>query len=151
MIEIRKLTDIDSLLSWRREVIGAVFSTVPDDELMRANRDYYAHAVVNGEHYAVTAALDGTEAGCGSICFGEELPSPENPGGKCAYIMNIYVRPSYRRHGVATAIVGHLVRKARRLECDKIYLESTPQAAPMYRRAGFENLHEMMIYGKTDN
>ncbi len=26
----------------------------------------------------------------------EELPSPDNPSGKCAYLMNIYVREAFR-------------------------------------------------------
>ena len=38
--------------------------------------------------------------GCGGICLYQEMPSPDNPSGGCAYLMNIYTRPEFRGQGV---------------------------------------------------
>ena len=144
MIEIQPVTDIAALLRWRREVIEHVFGVEPSVELMEANRRYYAEAVSAGSHYACVATVDGREAGCGAICLSRELPSPDNLGGRCAYLMNIYVREDFRNHGVAHLIVSFLVDKARALDCGKIYLETTDSGRPVYASLGFRDMPDMM-------
>ena len=44
------------------------------------------------------ALAEGKDAGCGMVLYHDELPSPDNPSGRCAYLMNIYVRSGFRRH-----------------------------------------------------
>ena len=71
------------------------------------------------------AEYDGVECGCGAVCFTEELPSPNNPTGRCAYLMNIYVRELFRNKSIAHHIITRLVDEARGRGCGKIYLETT--------------------------
>lgn len=144
MIAIRPLTDLDDLLRWRAEVVEHVFGGAPGAELMEANRGYYGRHVAGGSHLAFLALVDGKEAGCGSLCLSEELPSPDNPSGRCAYLMNIYVRRPFRRHGVAHAVVERLVEEARARGCGKIYLEATPDGRPVYASLGFRDMEGMM-------
>ncbi|MCM1337536.1 MAG: GNAT family N-acetyltransferase [Candidatus Amulumruptor caecigallinarius] len=141
---ILPVTSINRLMEWRVEVIRAVFGVEPSPRLIDANRDYYMRQVSCGDHFAVEARIGGEPAGCGAICFSRELPSPDNPDGLCAYLMNIYVRPARRSQGVATAIVSHLVQEARARGCDKIYLETTDAAHSLYCRLGFQDLPGMM-------
>lgn len=147
MTELRRLTDIDELMAWRREVIATVFDVEPDAALAEANRLYYLRHLADGTHVAYVALHDGREAGCGSICLTDELPSPDNPTGRCAYLMNIYVRRGFRKHGVAHDIVRRLVGDAMSRGCGKIYLESTDMAKPLYREIGFHPMENMMKYG----
>ena len=144
MIELKQMSDLDQLLAWRREVIENVFDTIPSDELMEQNRDFYIRHLADGSHLAFLALEDGEEAGCGAVCLTEELPSPDNHSGKCAYIMNIYVREKFREQGVAHAIVIRLIEEAKKRGADKIYLETTPQARPVYESIGFHDLPDMM-------
>lgn len=146
MIELRDITDIDSLMKWRREVILNVFGMAATDTLLNANHDYYLRHIPDGSHKAVVASTDGGEVGTGAICLSEELPSPDNPTGKCAYLMNIYVRKQYRNKGIARRIIDHLVDVAKQLGCGKIYLESTDMAKPLYSGLGFTNMENMMKY-----
>ncbi len=37
------------------------------------------------------------------------MPSPDNPSGRCAYLMNIYVREGYRSEGAGKKIVRYLI------------------------------------------
>ena len=81
---------------------------------------------------------------CG-IVIQEDLPSPDNPTGICAYLMNIYVRPPFRKQGVATAIVKRLTAIASDRRAGKIYLETTGMARRMYASVGFSEMDGMMI------
>lgn len=145
-IVVRRADRLHRLLHWRREVLECVFGQPPDDALMLANERYYAQALPSGQHYAVEALCNGLEAGCGSICLSMELPSPDNNSGRCAYLMNIYTRPQFRGKGVATAIVRHLIDKARQDGCDKIFLETTAMGQSLYTEIGFEPLPGIMKF-----
>lgn len=149
MIEYLEITDIETLMCWRAEVITNVFSQIPTPELLAANRHYYERAVPSGKHFAILAKFEGNDSGCGGICLSEELPSPDNPSGRCAYIMNIYVRKPYRLHGIAHSIVRQLIDKARELGCGKIYLETTAEGRPIYESIGFHDMPDMMKYYDT--
>lgn len=150
-LTIKLLDDIDRLMSWRGEVIGEVFGVTPSQELLAANRAYYDTHIPAGGHIAVVAEADGAEAGCGAICLSDELPSPDNASGRCAYLMNIYVRAPYRSRGIGHAIVDHLVETARGLGCDKIYLETTEGARSLYRGLGFDELPGIMKYAHAQD
>lgn len=152
MIELRRVTDIDELMRWREEVISCVFGLSPDATLLDANRKYYERNISAGTHLALVASVGGGDCGCGSICFSTELPSPDNPSGKCAYLMNIYVRPEYRHMGVAHQIVKELVNSAMAHGCDKIYLETTAEGRPVYTSLGFRDMPDLMkYYGQLNN
>lgn len=146
MIELRRERDIDKLREWRREVIENVFGIAPDAALTEANRQYYQKHIADDSHIAYVASRDGYDLGCGAICLADELPSPDNPNGRCAYIMNIYVRAPYRNNGIAHKIVMQLVKDAKSHGCDKIYLETTDMAKPLYSGTGFKDMQNMMKY-----
>lgn len=150
-VTIREITAIPTLMHWRKEVIENVFGVVPSKRLLVANRQYYLKHIADGSHIAVVADVDGEDAGCGAICLSEELPSPDNPSGRCAYLMNIYVRDEFRLHGVGHFIVRWLVEKARELGCDKIYLETTDGARSLYKSVGFKELPGIMKYADVQN
>ncbi|MCD7708701.1 MAG: GNAT family N-acetyltransferase [Clostridiales bacterium] len=149
MIVIDRCTNIDLLMKWRMEVLHCVFS-IPDDadtsELEMENRRYYEQNIAGEGHIACVAYEDGEAAGCGSICLYDEMPSPDNPSGRCAYLMNIYVREPFRGHGIGRSIVDWLVDRARERGITKIYLETTPGARRLYRETGFNDMEDMMIW-----
>lgn len=139
--------DLEMLMKWRMEVLREVFSVPADqpmDELDRENRRYYERMLQNGGHIACFACVDGEAAGCGGICIYEEMPSPDNPCGKCAYLMNIYTRPRFRRQGVGEAVVRWLAGQASQLGISKIYLESSEAGLGLYKRLGFVPMQNMM-------
>lgn len=146
MIELRSITDTDKLMAWRKEVIENVFGIEADETLVEANRRYYQQHIAEGSHIAYIALHDGEEVGCGAICLSDELPSPDNRTGRCAYLMNIYVRQAFRNRGIAHNIVRHLVNDALSRGCGKIYLETTSMAEPIYREIGFTHMDNLMKY-----
>lgn len=156
MLERVEPEDIGLLIDWRMEVLHAVFAEFENktntqvdwDALREANLAYYMRALTDGTHIACFALPKqlgpNTPIGCGSICLHEELPSPDNPSGKCAYLMNMYTRPEYRGNGVAGAIVEWVVDQARAAGAQKIYLETTPDGRGVYERAGFADFPDLM-------
>lgn len=151
MTELYKIDDIDRLMMWRAEVIRNVFETEADPSLLDANRQYYLRHIPDKSHIAFVACHDGEECGCGSICLSDELPSPDNPSGKCAYLMNIYVREAFRKHGIAHKIVSRLIEEAKKHNCGKIYLETTADGKSVYTSLGFRDMPDMMKYYDTEN
>ncbi len=149
-IQIRQadLSELDLLVKWRMEVLQEVF---PDsayaslEELAKENRSYYEQALPAGRHIACFACLNGEIVGCGGLCLYQEMPSPDNPSGQCAYLMNIYCRPNYRQQGVGEAIVRWLVDRAKERQISKIYLETSDIGRSLYEKIGFSDLPDMMI------
>lgn len=149
-MEIREISDIKELMDWRREVLAHVFGHQPDDDLLAANETYYLRHIPDGSHRAFVARTADCDCGCGAICLYDELPSPDNPGGRCAYLMNIYVRQPFRNNGIAHAILNRLITEAEKIGCTKIYLETTPDGRPVYTSIGFRDMPDMMKYDTTD-
>lgn len=149
-MKLVQLTDIDTLMCWRREVIREVFGVDSDETLDAASRNYYIRNVGSGGHFAIVAKVGEQDAGCGALCFQSELPSPDNPSGLCAYLMNIYVREPFRGRGVGRAVVARLLEEARRRGCAKISLETTASGRQLYEHSGFVPANDMMIYDKNN-
>jgi GNAT superfamily N-acetyltransferase len=147
-LNIESITDINVAMSWRMEVLHCVFN-IPEDadttSLYRENRNYYLQHLTEGTHTACIASMNGMQVGCGGLCYHDEMPSPDNPNGRCAYLMNIYVRPQYRRQNIAHSIIRWLVGEALGRGVKKIYLESTPAGYPVYESMGFREMKDMMI------
>lgn len=139
--------DLDRLIEWRMEVLHEVFSIPKEQEtgeLEKANRNYYHTMLKNGGHIACFAYCKDEIVGCGGICIYREMPSPDNPSGCCAYLMNIYTRPQYRGQGIGKKVVSWLIQQAREKGITKIYLETSECGYSLYREMGFTDMHGYM-------
>ncbi len=142
-----EIKDIDLLLKLRMEVLATVFreerkniSDADWEDIEKQNRRYYEAQLEGNGHKACVAYVDGELAGCGGICLYDEMPSPDNRSGRCAYLMNIYVREEFRRRGLAKNICAFLIEIAREFGAEKIYLESSQMAVGLYKSIGFEDM-----------
>ncbi len=148
-IEIRKaeLSDLELLLKWRMTVLREVFAIPadsPTEELEQENRRYYRTAIPAGSHIACFAYADHQIVGCGGMCIYREMPSPDNPDGRCAYLMNIYTRLEVRKQGVGEIIINWLVGQATTRGISKIYLETSEAGKSLYEKIGFVSMPDMM-------
>ncbi len=147
LIREASIDDIDTLIEWRMEVLSCVFANhFPTDPqpLRQANLSYYERALRDGSHIACFAEQDGEIVGCGGLCLYDEMPSPDNPTGHCAYLMNIYVRPEHQGHGIGKRIVRWLVGAALSRGIKKIYLETSEAGRLLYSILGFSDMKDMM-------
>lgn len=148
--------ELETVLIWRMETLREVFAPVDhliDDAEWAAieenTRAYYRQTMQSGEHIAYLAQIDGVIVGCGGVCVHRELPSPDNLGGGCAYLMNIYTKARYRGHGVATALIRHMIEQAQAQGISKIYLETSFDAERLYRSMGFRDMDGYMMLGES--
>lgn len=152
-IEIQRgtLGNLELLMEWRMRVLHEVFSVPPDDlmtELERENRNYYQTALPAETHIACFACVSRQIVGCG-VCIYQEMPSPDNHSGQCAYLMNIYTLPDFRGQGVGRAVVRWLVEQAEQRGITKIYLETSESGRPLYQELGFTDMGGYMYRKKT--
>lgn len=150
-IKIKKaaLADIELLMQWRMTVLHEVFATPDSDpmlELAQANRLYYQAALPTEGHIACFAYAGNTIIGCGGVCLYQEMPSPDNPTGGCAYLMNIYTCPEFRRQGIGRQVVAWLIQQAGQRGFTKIYLETSACGQPLYREMGFVDMQGYMQF-----
>lgn len=128
-LKIERVRSLEQQLRWRAEVLKELFGTTADAALLKACAKYYDYHSADGTHIALEAQLpdaDGrlTAVGCGGVCFYEELPSEANPTGRCAVIVNVYVREPYRHSGIGGDITRALVDLAKFRGCGRITFES---------------------------
>lgn len=94
-------------------------------------RATYARAVTGPNHSFLVAELDGRSV-VGYAGFWVE--------GKQAHIAKLAVHPDYRRRGIGSVLLEHLLDQVRRLGLPRAYLEvrrSNVVAQELYRRFGF--------------
>ena len=148
-IEKASLQELEELMAWRIEVLHEVFGIAAGTDisaLEQANKEYYERVLACGEHIACFARYGGQRVGCGGLCLQCEMPSPDNPTGRCAYLMNIYIRPPYRRLHIGSAIVSWLLEQAKRQGAGKIYLETSEMGRTMYEKLQFKEMKGLMKY-----
>jgi GNAT superfamily N-acetyltransferase len=98
---------------------------------------FLAH-VADPDGVVFVADADGELAGCASLWFRPRL----NWISLEAWLPDLYVRPAYRRQGVATALIDACSAEARRRGCHSLKLESGHERTdshPLYERYGFEH------------
>jgi ribosomal protein S18 acetylase RimI-like enzyme len=143
------LSDLDLLMEWRMRVIREVFAIEEDADLSaiwKSNKAYYKKHLADNTHTACFAVdqKSGTIVGCGAVCYQEEMPSPDNPTGTNAYLMNIYALPEVRGAGIGKRMIAFLIADARKRGAEKIYLESTEAAKKLYYKIGFGDMSDYM-------
>jgi GNAT superfamily N-acetyltransferase len=62
-----------------------------------------------------------------------------------AYLLNFYVDPAFRGHGLAHALLKTAVGEARRRGIKVVSLHASKFGRPLYERNGFEATNEMIL------
>ena len=87
--------------------------------------DGYARSMADGEIFEV-AVLDGAIIGFCGIKLGE--------------ICGLYVDPDHMRRGVATQLLSHALAWMDTQGCERVKIEASLTALPLYLRHGFRNV-----------
>ncbi|MBO5031516.1 MAG: GNAT family N-acetyltransferase [Lachnospiraceae bacterium] len=141
------LEDIDELVRTRIIVLRAANKLSEDEDMSFVEQEsyaYYRRALETGEHIAYFVYDNGTFIGAGGVSFYQVMPTFHNPGGKKAYIMNMYTAPEYRRQGIAFHTLDLLVKAVRERGVSQIALEATDMGRPLYEKYGFVKMENEM-------
>ena len=143
------VSDLDILVKSRIEVLRVANGLSGETDMSLVEQEtavYYKNCFIADEHVAYLVYYGEALVGCGGISFYKVMPTFCTPSGECAYIMNMYTKPEYRRKGVAIKTLDLLVNEARRRGVAKITLEATASGKPLYERYGFVPMNDEMIY-----
>jgi len=100
-------------------------------------RYWIEDALRDGRLQAWLAELDGRVVGSVAVNPYPHLPSASYPGGMGWYVLNVYVRPDWRRGGIGHALLDTVGAAAREQGVDMLNLHATASARTLYERLGF--------------
>jgi ribosomal protein S18 acetylase RimI-like enzyme len=83
------------------------------------------------EHHSVPIAAIG-------LVIHSVPPSPRNPIGKVAYIMNLVTLPEHRRLGIAKRLLSHVLDIIQSEGILKVSLHASCEGKPLYEQLGFK-------------
>ena len=145
--EYKKATieELDELVRTRIIVLRAANKLSDEEDMSEVEKqscEYYKRALRTGEHIAYLVYDNGRFIGAGGVSFYQVMPTYHNPGGRKAYIMNMYTAPEYRRQGIARRTLDLLVAEAKGQGVSQISLEATEMGRPLYEKYGFSAMQD---------
>lgn len=76
--------------------------------------------------------------GCGFLLITEKPANPSFINGLTGTVLNVYVKPEYRRQGIAKKMMDNLLSDAKEMGLDYVELKATEQGRGLYESLGFE-------------
>jgi GNAT superfamily N-acetyltransferase len=100
-------------------------------------RNWFKEKIANGDFSAILAVVGDEVIASSGLVVHEHPPGIMIPNGREAYIMNMYTRPQWRGHGIATEIFRKLLDVAREKDCTRVALHALPMGRAIYEKEGF--------------
>lgn len=149
-INIRRVEslDMEALIEWRLRAIREIHRLPQsyDMTLLRdANLEYYRENLPTGDHIACFSYSRTKITGIGGLCLSRKIPTPDNPTGIYATIVNVYVSPKRRNRGIAHAIVRWLIDQARERGITKIRIDAEIEARRLFESIGFVSNNDALV------
>lgn len=107
---------------------------------------YVREANARGDFEAWIAEVDGVVAGGVGLLWEHVPPTVRNLSGKQAYILAVYVRPEFRRRGIAHSLIEAALAYAREHGADVVSLHYSPAGKGLYEKFGFRPSPEMRLF-----
>jgi GNAT superfamily N-acetyltransferase len=138
---IRRATpaDLESLVRLRLALFGELHGAhwEPPLELVEETHLYLEANLPQGAFLAWVAEADGAIVSTSGLVLFERPPTPDNPTGVDAYVMNTFTVPKWRGRGLAGALLRELIAYVRTTAARRIWLYATEAGRPVYAAAGF--------------
>jgi Acetyltransferases len=134
------LRDAELLAELRCEMLfgGEGPETPERNQMTELTKHFFEQMLSNGTTAAFLAEEEGIPVGTGAINYFLLPPNDWCPSGITAYVGNMFVRPEFRRRGIASALLKMLLEDAKARGCERIILNPTAEGMPLYRKFGFE-------------
>jgi GNAT superfamily N-acetyltransferase len=130
--------DVEALAILRREFLIEVADAQPDDaSILPRLRNWFQEKLANGHFCAILACAGDEVIASSGLVVHEHPPGIMIPNGREAYIMNMYTKPNWRGHGIATIIFRKLLDIARQKNCSRVALHALPLGRAIYEKEGF--------------
>jgi GNAT superfamily N-acetyltransferase len=101
--------------------------------------------LISGSYSGVLAEVGGRVIGGAGVTWQSLPPSPRTLSMVRAYILNVYVEPAQRGHGLAGLLIELLLAECRALGVDHVTLHASDAGRRTYERLGFGPTNEMRL------
>ena len=78
------------------------------------------------------------------------VPRPSWLNNAYGYISNVYTQPAYRRRGIGSQLMQHVLNWAKHQEIDVLVVRISEESVTFYERAGFTAKNEWMEFPVKD-
>lgn len=101
--------------------------------------DYFYSALEAGLFIAVIAEYNKRPIGFGGMVVQKIPGNFDLIDGKEGYILNMYTIPAFRRNGICSELLQHLVEEGKKLGLKKFFLHASADGIELYKRFGFSD------------
>jgi len=146
-IEYRKLTEyeLDTFIKMRINQLREE-GTKEDVDLYPALNDYYKRHMADGT-FVTWLALDVDKIiGTSGMSFVEKPPYFGCPSGKIGLLSSMFTDKEYRRKGIASELLKHVVDEARNYGCGTVQITASDMGVKLYTAFGFTHNNNFMQY-----
>jgi GNAT superfamily N-acetyltransferase len=105
---------------------------------------YFGGKQTSGSAQLFLAYEGGTPIGCAIISILDHYRRYAF-GTEIGYVNAVYVRPEYRRRGIASELMEHAIAWARERGCSGVRLRASDEGRVLYERLGFREGREMEL------
>jgi ribosomal protein S18 acetylase RimI-like enzyme len=139
--------DLHLLLEHRLAMIAEMFPRLSYDavEEMREPNRVWLERHFGRDFNAYLAYRVHEIAGSAAVLWFDHPPTPSNPGGMEAYILNVYTEPAWRRRGVARNLVDRILTEARSRGVRRVWLRTSDDGRPLYMSMGFADSNYLQL------
>jgi GNAT superfamily N-acetyltransferase len=160
---IRRATPADAdIIGMHRAHMFHDMGDIPDHlfaEFQARSRDHLHQMLLRGEYVGWLASPHdslGKIVGGAGVQLRRVSPHPSTgpngePGigeGRHAIVINVYTEPEWRRRGVASMLLKHIIDWSRAEKLDRLVLHASEDGRALYEKLGFEATNEMKFVGK---
>lgn len=135
-------------LDWRETVLAEVFAEMPPPEgvELRLRNQEYIQKHLEDDSCVLCFAREGERiVGCGGACLWDAMPAPDNPTGRIAFLMSIFVTPQHRKQSIGRKIVSWLLEQIRSRGISLVLLETSTIGRSVYEALGFTDAKDYML------
>lgn len=146
-MDIRKaaMHDVESILKIRLDFIYEVTKSEFPPGFKVDTYTYLQRHIADDTLICYIAVDEDAIASIVMMSTYEVLPTLGNPSGKTGYLFNVYTPALYRRRGLSSTLMRHLIEEARRLGIGEILLDYTAEGKSLYEKLGFQPLDKDMV------
>jgi GNAT superfamily N-acetyltransferase len=148
-VSLRRATPADAAAITRTRRDMFLDMGLPDDARLTLACERFAETLpddlANGRYTGWLAEADGRIVGGAGVVEDVHSPSPANPSGRIAYVLNVWVDPAWRRRSIASALVETAVAWARAEGFGMASLHASEAGAAVYPSLGFKPSNEMRL------
>lgn len=145
------IKDIDVLTDLRIAYLNEDLGVITDEnlELMQATLPSYYEKHLNEDLMVYVARDEMDIVSCAFLLIVEKPMSPSFITGKTGIVLNVYMKPDYRKKGYAKKLMTMMLEDAKAEGVSVIELKATEDGYLLYKSVGFEDVvakyHNMKI------